>query len=65
MAEQILKLSEVKSMVGLSSYSIYHLIREGKFPSQIKLSEHSSGWLKSEVEQWLQDRGIDLRFIVS
>ena len=56
MAYQILKLLGVKKKVGLSGSSIYRLIQEGKFPSQIILAERSSGWLESEIDQWLEER---------
>jgi prophage regulatory protein len=55
-SEQILKLIEVKKTTGLSSSTIYRLIAQGDFPKQIKLGERSSGWLESEVQQWLVDR---------
>jgi len=54
--KQIMKLSEVKSVVPLSTASIYRLIKKGEFPKQIKLSERSSGWLLEEVELWLEER---------
>lgn len=53
---QILKLPEVKRITGLSGSSVYRLISKSEFPKQIKLSSRSSGWIKSEVEQWLQER---------
>ena len=57
MAQQIIKLPEVKEITALSGSTIYRLISQGgSFPRQIKLSERSSGWIKSEVEQWLEDR---------
>ena len=56
MSQQILKLSEVKRITGMSGSSIYRGAANGTFPKQIKLGERSSGWLKSEVEQWLQER---------
>ena len=56
MSKQISKLLEVKQTTGLSGSTIYRLASKGKFPKPIKLSERSSGWLKSEVEQWLNDR---------
>ena len=52
--KQIIKLSEVKGVVPLSTASIYRLIKKGEFPKQIKLSERSSGWILEEVEQWLE-----------
>lgn len=56
LSQQILKLIEIKKITTLSGSTIYRLISEGKFPKQIKLSERSSGWLKSEVDQWLDGR---------
>jgi len=56
LSQQILKLTEVKLITGLSGSTIYRLISQGDFPKQIKLSERSSGWLQSEVEQWLNER---------
>lgn len=56
MSEQILKLPEVKSITSLSRSSVYRLITQGSFPKQIKLSERSSGWARSDVEKWLADR---------
>ena len=53
---QIIKLPDVIDLVSLSTASIYRLIKKGEFPKQIKLSERSSGWLLSEVEQWLDDK---------
>lgn len=56
MSQQILKLSEVKLVSGLSASSIYRGAANGSFPKQIKIGERSSGWIKSEVEHWLQER---------
>ena len=56
MTQQILKLKELKLLTRLSSGSIYRKARQGTFPSPIKLSERSSGWLASEVDQWLEER---------
>jgi len=56
MAQQILKLPEVINTTKQSSSSIYRGAANGTFPKPIKLSERSSGWIASEVEQWLDDR---------
>ena len=53
---QIIKLQTVIKLSALSSASIYRLIKKGDFPKQIKLSERSSGWILSEVEQWLDNK---------
>ena len=60
MEEKILKLEEVKSITSLSTASIYRLMGIGLFPKQIKLSTRSSGWLESEIKQYL-DKCIENR----
>ncbi|MBL1320108.1 MAG: AlpA family transcriptional regulator [Methylophaga sp.] len=56
MASQIRKLLEVKNTTGLSGSSIYRMAKSGTFPKPIKLGVRSSGWIASEVDQWLDDR---------
>jgi len=56
MTEQILKMPEVIKFTGLARSTIYKLISENRFPKQIKLTSFSSGWLKSEIEQWIVER---------
>ena len=50
--ELFLKLSEVQSEVPFSRSQIYALIADDKFPKPIKLSQRSSAWLKSEIDEW-------------
>jgi len=56
MAETILRLPAVRGRVSLSRTQIYELASRGEFPSPIKLSERASGWLESEIDQWLKRR---------
>jgi len=60
MNNQIIKLPEVVKLSSLSSASIYRLMKKGTFPKQIKLSVRSSGWLLSEIEEWI-DNKINIR----
>lgn len=54
MEKRIIRLPEVKSAVGLSTATIYRLIKAGEFPAQVKLGKHASGWTLSEIEDWIQ-----------
>lgn len=56
MTHQIIRLLEVKTLTGLSGSSIYRMASKGTFPKPIKLGERSSGWIVSELEQWLEQR---------
>jgi len=55
MAIQIIKLSKVLHRTTLSRSSIYRKSAEGSFPKQIKIGARSSGWIESEVDDWLED----------
>ncbi|KKM51224.1 hypothetical protein LCGC14_1555690 [marine sediment metagenome] len=56
MSEQILKLPDVIKATGLARSTVYKLISENRFPKQIKLTSFSSGWLQSEISQWIDER---------
>lgn len=56
MSERILKRKEVEQTTGLSGPTIYRLASKSQFPKPIKLGERSSGWLKSEVDTWIEER---------
>lgn len=51
-SEKILRLPQVKAMVGLGTTAIYDKIKHGDFPKQIKLGR-LSGWIESEIQAWI------------
>lgn len=51
-----LPVEEVERRVGLSRRTIYRMVAEKTFPSQINISERRIAWIESEVVQWQQDR---------
>lgn len=51
-----MRLRQVIAATGLSKTSVYDLIRANAFPRQVRLSEKRSGWIKSEIEAWMQSR---------
>ena len=56
MEQTILRLREVKRMVGLSRSSIYNAIARNDFPRQISLGARAVGWVRTEVEAWVNRR---------
>jgi prophage regulatory protein len=50
------KITEVIKRVGIKRSSLYALINEGKFPAPIKLGARSSGWISSEVDEFIESR---------
>lgn len=53
---QILRLKQVIRKVGLSKSTIYEKMSEGLFPTSIKLSERSVGWLESDINDWISSK---------
>jgi prophage regulatory protein len=49
-------MKDVCSRTGLARSTIYKMIFHGRFPPQIKLTTRSSGWILSEVDDWINDR---------
>lgn len=54
--DQALRLPEVMKITALRRSNVYKLMALGKFPKSFKITERSCAWLKSEVEEWLQQR---------
>jgi prophage regulatory protein len=51
-----MRMGEVMKRTGLSSSRIYELIREGTFPKWASLPKIASGWLRSDIESWIESR---------
>lgn len=53
---RFIRLKQVKRETGLSRSALYALIKEGKFPAQIRLCTRSVGWIEGEVHMWIKQR---------
>lgn len=53
---RVLRWPAVKERVQLSRSHVDKMVRAGRFPQPIKLSERALGWLESDVVQWIRDR---------
>ena len=54
--DRILRANEVQQIVGLSRSTIWRMERKGQFPARLPLGTGSIGWLKSDIEAWMQNR---------
>jgi prophage regulatory protein len=55
-ADPILRWPDVARLVPISRSHAHHLAARGEFPKPIKLGSRASGWLLSEINQWLEVR---------
>lgn len=59
--DPILRIPDVERQVGLKKSTIYALVKQGEFPTPIRLGNRASGWLLSEINQWKQQRIAESR----
>lgn len=54
----VLRFDEVRQKTGLCRAHVHALAAQGKFPRPLKLvpGGRASGWLLSEIDQWIADR---------
>ena len=55
MNQRLIRLPQVKAMVGLGRSSIYDRIKRGQLPKPIKVGR-VSGWIEAEVQVWISER---------
>ena len=53
--DRILRLKPVLARTGLTRSTLYRKMKQGKFPSNIKLSERCTGWRESAVTDWMRN----------
>ena len=53
--DRILRIRTVLGRTGLSRSTLYRKMKDGSFPKQVKLGEHSSGWRESSINGWVAD----------
>ena len=63
MEHQILRLTDVIAMTGLSRSTIYLRMVQGKFPKKINLGSRAVGWISSEVNEWIEERIKESRLV--
>lgn len=55
MTVRILKAKEVAERTSVSTAQIHRMVKAGRFPSPIKITDHRTGWVEEEVNQWISD----------
>ena len=55
---RLLRLPEVILLTGLSRSSICRMEQRGDFPSRVRLGARSVGWLRDDVQTWMETRPV-------
>ena len=54
--DRFLRLPDVEAVTGCKKSTIYKLMKEGKFPSCVRITARMAAWPESAVLQWVQAR---------
>lgn len=54
--DRLLRVSEVVAATGFKRAWLYHLVRCGEFPRQLKVGKRAVRWRESEVANWIATR---------
>ena len=52
----IIRVDNLCKILCASRSTIYRLIKDGELPPRVTISPRIKGWLKSDIQQWLEDR---------
>lgn len=52
----LIKLTSVKSMTGLSKSSIYAMMQKGEFPKCVNIGARAVAWVEAEIQQWIEEK---------
>lgn len=53
---RLIRRKEVQDKTGLGASSIYAMMKLGKFPKCLNLSERRVAWLESDIDNWITER---------
>ena len=55
-AQRLIRRKEVQIKTGLGTSSIYAMMKQGKFPKAVNISERRVAWIESDVDSWIAER---------
>ena len=58
MNDRLLRRREVEELTGLSRASIYRLMRSGRFPLPVRVSDTAVRWKASDITAWIESRPV-------
>lgn len=53
---KILRIKKVIERIDTSRSTIYNLMKQGLFPKNFQIGPRASGWLESDITQWIEER---------
>ena len=55
MTLKLLSAKEVAQRTSVSTAQIYRMVKEGRFPQPVRITDVRRGWIEEEVENWISE----------
>jgi len=53
---RLIRMRELRSVVGIGPSQIYVLMSKQKFPRPVQISVNAVGWRSDEIQEWVEAR---------
>ena len=53
---RFLRPRDVLTLIGVSRTTLWRMVRAGRFPAPVRITERSAGFLQETVESWMRSR---------
>jgi len=54
--EALLRIKSVQDLTGLRKSSLYAFVKEGSFPSPVKIGKRAVAWKSTDINEWIKTR---------
>ena len=62
---RFLRPRDVLALIGVSRTTLWRMVRAGRFPAPVRITERSAGFLQETVESWMRSRVAGVAWSVS
>lgn len=52
--EKLIRFRDLRKSIPLSRSTIWRKVRDGQFPSPIRIGKSAVAWLSSDIQQWIE-----------
>lgn len=55
---QIIRAKELQEILSVSGATLWRMGKAGELPEKVKISDRAVGWLKSDIQDWLESKKV-------
>lgn len=56
---EVIRAKELSKILSVSLPTLWRMEKRGDLPRKVSISERAVGWLKSDIEAWLESKKIE------